>query len=282
MSGFSADWLALREPYDRAARNGAVLDAVAAAFLNAPRVTVTDLGCGTGATMRALAPRLPAGQSWRLVDNDEALLQQALREGAATAPPEASVTTVAADLAADLAADVFADLAGAVAPVLADCDLVTTSALLDLVSVAWLDRLVASLTRLSRPFYAALTYDGAVALAPESRHDGEVIAAVNRHQQTDKGFGKALGPDAARIVPEEMRAAGFTVIEGRSDWQFGVDDRAIQIEMLAGWAGAAQEIGVDPAVISQWLGERRDHVAAGRSQMRVGHIDFFATPTGRR
>jgi hypothetical protein len=278
MSGFSADWLALREPYDRAARNGAVLDAVAAAFADASRVTVTDLGCGTGATMRALAPRLPARQSWRLVDNDEALLQQALREGAATAPPGVSVITVTADLAVD----VVTDLTGAVVPMLGDCDLVTTSALLDLVSADWFDGLVTSLARVSRPFYAALSYDGTVALAPESRHDGEVIAAVNLHQRTDKGFGKALGPDAARIAPEEMRAAGFTVIEGRSDWQFGVDDRAIQIEMLAGWAGAAREIGVDRAIISQWLGERRDHVAAGRSQMRVGHVDFFATPAGWR
>jgi hypothetical protein len=278
VSGFSTSWLALREPYDRAARNGAVLDAVTAAFADASMVTVTDLGCGTGATMRALAPRLSARQSWRLVDNDEALLEQALRDGAATAPPGASVTTIAADLAID----VFTDLTGAVAPVLSDCDLVTTSALLDLVSAAWLDRLVATLARLSRPFYAALSYDGAVALSPESCHDREVIAAVNRHQRTDKGFGKALGPDAARTAPEEMRAACFTVIEGRSDWQFGVDDRAIQIEMLAGWAAAAQEIGVDPAVIAQWLGERRDHVAAGRSRMRIGHIDFFATPNGRR
>ena len=79
-----------------------------------------------------------------------------------------------------------------------------------------------------------------------------------------------------------MRAAGFAVIEGRSDWTFDVGDRAIQMEMLAGWAGAARGIGVDPAVIAQWLGERSSHVDAGRSQMRVGHIDFFAAPTGRR
>jgi SAM-dependent methyltransferase len=270
---FAPSWLALREPYDRAARSGAVLDAVAAAFADAPAATVTDLGCGTGATMRALAPRLPACQSWRLVDNDEALLEQAARE-AATAPAGASITTIAADLSADLT--------GAIAPVLGGCSLVTTSALLDLVSGDWLDRLVASLARLSCPFYAALSYDGTVALWPESRHDGEVIAAVNRHQRTDKGFGRALGPDAARIAPARMRAAGFAVIEGRSDWQFGRNDCVIQMEMLAGWAGAAQDIGVDPAIIADWLGERRDHVAARRSQMRVGHVDFFAMPTSRR
>lgn len=270
MSGFSAGWLAMREPYDRAARNGAVLDVVAMAFADAPAAAVTDLGCGTGATMRAIAPRLPARQSWRLVDNDRVLLERVLLEGAATVPAEASVSTV------------VADLAGAIEPALGDCDLVTTSALLDLVSAAWLDRLVASLARLARPFYAALSYNGAVMMLPECRYDGEVIAAVNRHQRTDKGFGPALGPDAARTAPERLRAAGFTVIEGRSDWQFGAGDCAIQNEILTGWAGAAREIGADPAIIEQWLGERREHVAAERSQMRVGHIDFFATPTGRR
>lgn len=272
MSGFSAAWLARREPYDRAARNGAVLDAVAAMFADAPAVAVTDLGCGTGATLRALAPRLPARQNWRLVDNDEALLEQAAIKAAAKAPSGIRVTTVAADLAG------LAGVAGAIEVVLRDSGLVTTSALLDLVSAEWLDRLVAALARLSHPFYATLSYDGTVALSPESRHDGAVIAAVNRHQRTDKGFGPALGPDAARIAPQRLRAAGFTVVEGRSDWRFGADDRAIQTEMLAGWAGAARDIGVDPAVVTQWLGERRGHIDAGRSQMHVGHIDFFATP----
>ncbi len=267
MSGFSAGWLALREPYDRAARNGVVLDAVATAFGDVPAVAVTDLGCGTGATMRAVAPRLPAPQSWRLIDNDKALLEKASLEGAATAPAGASITTIEVDLAA------------AIEPLLGDCDLIVTSALLDLVSAAWLDRLVATL---ARPFYAALSYDGSVVMLPECRYDGEVITAVNRHQRTEKGFGPALGPDAAQTAPERLRAAGFTVVEGRSDWQFGTDDRAIQMEVLAGWAGAAREIGADPAIIEQWLGERRDHVGAGRSQMRVGHIDFFATPTSRR
>ena len=67
MSGFSAEWLALREPYDQAARSRSVLDAVRAALCPACRgVRVTDLGCGTGSTLRAVAPLLPAHQHWRL------------------------------------------------------------------------------------------------------------------------------------------------------------------------------------------------------------------------
>jgi hypothetical protein len=269
MSGFSADWLTLREPYDLAARNGAVLDAVAAAFTDAPSVTVTDLGCGTGATMRAIAPRLPARQNWRLIDDDKVLLEKALLAGAATAPG-AGLTAVEADLASEID------------PMLGDCDLVTASALLDLVSSGWLDRLKASLSRLSRSFYAALSYDGAVTLSPPCGLDSAMITAVNRHQRTDKGLGRALGPDAARVAPERLRAAGFTVVEGRSDWRFGPEDRAIQRQVIEGWIAPAREIGVQPMLVTKWLGERLAHIDAGRSTMRIGHVDFFATPTARR
>ncbi len=262
---FSAAWLALREPYDRAARNGAVLDAVAAMFADTATVTVTDLGSGTGATLRTMAPRLRAQQNWRLIDNDATLLKM-------TTPTEAGARVNA----------FVTDLAANIENVFGYEDLVTTSALLDLVSAAWLNRLIGSLVRLSLPFYAALSYDGDVELAPETWRDPVVIAAVNRHQRIDKGFGPALGPDAARTAARCLRDVGYTIVEGRSDWRLGTDDRCIQMEMLAGWARAAREIGVGPELVGAWLDERRDHVTAGRSQMRVGHIDVFATPTGRR
>ena len=41
---FSADWLALREPYDLAARNPAVLDEVVSAFMGQSSISVVDLG----------------------------------------------------------------------------------------------------------------------------------------------------------------------------------------------------------------------------------------------
>ncbi len=132
MSGFSAEWLELREAYDRAARSGAVLDALRSAFAGASAVAVTDLGCGTGATLRAIRPLLPARQSWRLVDNDAALLARAK----AAAPADTAVATAMIDLARHLDEAIGQETE----PV---PDLVTTSALLDLVSSAWLDRLLA-------------------------------------------------------------------------------------------------------------------------------------------
>jgi len=61
------------------------------------------------------------------------------------------------------------------------------------------------------------------------------------------------------------------------------DDRAIQTETLNGWAAAARAMDALPsAEIEAWLARRSDAVAAGRSAIRVGHVDFFAMPTGTR
>jgi len=270
MSGFSADWLALREPYDARARNRDVLDSVATAAVAAgDAVAVVDLACGTGSTLRAIAPRLPPRQDWRLVDNDLSLLARA---AAGKAIPGIAVTRIPVDLARDLEAA----LDGRVS-------LVTASALLDLVSAEWLDRLVVEVAARRLPFYAALNYDGRVSFDPADPLDAAVIAAVNLHQQTDKGFGPALGPGAAEAAIARFQAAGYTVVHGRSDWHLLPRDHGIQRDMLAGWAGAAREIGaVSLPDAAAWLTRRRDLLAAGRSTIKVGHVDIFARPIGTR
>lgn len=264
MSGFSAAWLALREPHDRRARNANVLDAVASAFADRGPLNVADLACGTGSTYRALSSRLPAGQRWRLYDNDLSLL--------ARAGGPADVTTVPLDLAHDLEAA----LDGPV-------DLVTTSALLDLVSDIWLDRLVTETVARRLPVYAALSYDGRATFDPADPLDEKIVIAVNAHQRIDKGFGPALGPEAARTAIDRFERLGYSVVQGVSDWNFGPGDHDIQLETLSGWATAAREIGDLPlADTIGWLTRRRELVAAGRSTIQVGHVDFFALPTGRR
>lgn len=269
MNGFSADWLALREPYDVSARNREVLASVAAYFKGLPSLSIVDLACGTGATLRAVSPHLPTPQRWRLVDNDLGLL---LRAGAQAPPAGVTMTTTPIDLVRDLEAA----LDGAV-------DLVATSALLDLVSAEWLDRLVTETAARRLPLYAALIYDGRVRLDPADPSDAAVIAGVNAHQRRDKGFGPALGPDAAGALGERCRAVGYEIVQGSADWQLGHEDRKIQTAVLSGWALAAGEAGdVDSGDLAAWLERRGRLVDAGQSSMRVGHIDVFAWPIGRR
>jgi len=269
MSGFSADWLALREPFDLRARSPAVLDAVASYFARRDSVRVIDLACGTGSTLRALGPRLPPRQNWTLLDNDPSLLARA-----ASMPTIRNVTVTV--VARDLNRDPEAALGGAV-------DLVTTSALLDLVSEAWLDRVANALTARAIPFHAALSYDGRIAFTPPDPFDAAIVGAVNAHQRTDKGFGAALGPAAAEVALARFAALGCAAVQGTSDWQIGPADRDMQTALLDGWASAAREIGTLPGQeITGWLARRRAAIAAGRSSLLVGHIDFFAVPSTTR
>ena len=269
MSGFSADWLALRELHDARARNPAVLDAVAASFKSLPSIHVVDLACGTGSTLRALSPRLPAQQNGRLADNDLGLLARAT---AMSLP--AGVKLFGVPL--DLNRDVEAVLDGPV-------DLVATSALLDLVSDVWLERLAVEIAARAIPLYAALSYDGRIELGPVDPFNARIVAAVNAHQRTNKGFGPALGPTAASFAIKQFEELGYSVVHGQSDWDISPDDREIQMEIFAGWAGAAREIGdLSLADVAAWLTRRRDLVTAGRSSIRVGHVDVFARPTGTR
>jgi hypothetical protein len=268
MSGFAAEWLALREPYDREARNPAVLGAAAASLAGHPSVTIADLACGTGSTLRALSPFVAGQQNWRLIDNDLGLLARASAGGSA------NVNVLPTPL--DLNRDLEAALDGPV-------DLVTTSALLDLVSEDWLERLVVEIAARNVPLYGALTYDGRIEFDPPDPADAAVITSVNSHQRGDKGFGPALGPAAATAAIARLEAVGYSVVQGTADWQLGPDARKMQTETLSGWAAAARETGDMPLPdIVGWLTRRRDAVAAGSSSIRVGHVDFFARPTATR
>ena len=272
MSGFSAAWLALREPYDVAARNEAVLEAVAGAFRGQPSIAIVDLACGTGSTLRAIGRHLPLRQSWRMIDNDLGLLARASTLGR---PPDVKVVTRPIDLTRDLELALEAPL-----------DLVTVSALLDLVSLEWLERLAIETAARRLPVYAALIYDGRAVLDPGDVLDQDTLAAFHAQLRTDKGFGPALGTQAPARAVERFEQVGYTVMQGRSDWVLRAADSALQEALFAGWAEPANAPTMRAARASErvcaWLGRRRSHLAAGRSSLRVGHVDIFARPIGTR
>lgn len=266
MSGFSADWLRLREPCDARARSGELARALRARLLLRPLQAV-DLGTGTAANIRYLAPRLGGEQSWLAVDNDPLLIAQL--PSVLTGPGfDCRLAARRLDLATGLEA---LPLAG--------CQLVTASALLDLVSASWLQLLARRCAAADAAVLFALTYDGRVQCSPPDPDDDWLCRLVNQHQCGDKGFGPALGPQAAHHACAVFEALGFETRMAASDWFIEAHERALQGELIDGWARAARECApADAQRIAAWGARRRAHLAAGDSRLRVGHQDFIAWP----
>jgi len=270
MSGFSADWLSLREPADRRARDAAILQQVTAQFAAQPALVITDLGCGTGSTLRSLAPLLPAPQTWRLVDHDPALLGrvQAASQTLLAGRPDLHLSPEICDMQQDIER------------VLAlSADLVTLSAFLDLASAEWLDRLAEALARRRLPVYAALSFDGRMQAMPADPYDETVFAAFHQHQQREKGLGAALGPQAHAYLANRLRGLGYSVREAAADWRLLPEERNLQQMLLAGWADAAAETGLLAAGdLNAWASRRQAMISQGESRLLVGHQDLWACP----
>jgi hypothetical protein len=252
MTGFSADWLALRADADDRARDDAIMKA-AIGLAAEPGSTITDLGGGSGATMRVLGPHLPHAR-WRILDIAPDLLS--------LIPASESVATAVTDLAAS------PEAAFVGAP-----SLITASAFFDLVSIDWLDRFIPLLAQHRTPLYAALTYDGLETWTPKPPFEDYALAAFHDDMRSNKGFGRGLGADAAAVLEKLLTHAGFEVTMARSPWQLERPRDAALIDALAD--GGAQALGVSrpsPHHAAWHQGRRR------ALNVNVGHVDILARP----
>jgi len=280
MSGFSPAWLDLREPADHRARNVKLGHALARHFDGWRPVTVVDLGCGTGSNLRATAPLLGPEQHWTLVDHEQALLDAAVArlerwaDGADWKDGKLVLFKGAKRITVELRR---ADLAGDLDAALGlSANLVTASALFDLVSTEFISRFAAAVAQRKSAFYTMLTYDGDQRWTPEHAADAALLDAFNAHQHGDKGFGPAAGPNAPDALSEAFTAAGYAVREGDSAWRLGLEsgsgDEALIAELASGFASAVRETGhVDAAMVDDWS-------KVTRSSAMVGHADTLALP----
>lgn len=261
MSGFSADWLDMRRPFDDAARNRNVFEKVCRLVSSTERPRILDLASGSGATLAAFESVLEVSPRWTLTDSDSGLLEIAHQRF-----PEADIRCI--NLESELE-----DLD------LTAFDFVTTSAFFDLVSTGWMERFAKRLTDARIPLYAALTYDGRHKLTPADPDDAQVFDAFNRHQRTDKGFGPALGPGATQLLNQFLKNAGYMTHGGQSDWRTGPSDFSFVFKLLSGILDSATEIEPDrDAELNQWFRRRIVALEKGQLSVRVGHLDLFAVP----
>jgi hypothetical protein len=251
----SPGWLDLRERADAAARSRELVALLPAC---GSRV-IHDLACGSGSMGRWLAPLLPGPQRWVLHDRDADLLALAARD----VPDGATVETRLSDVT-QLGPD---DLAGA--------DLVTSSALLDLLTEDELTALVRACAGAGCPVLLALSVTGSVRLDPADPLDSRLAAAFNAHQRR----GRLLGPDAVEAAVEGFRAFGAGVVVRPSPWRLDASHKALAAEWLTGWVDAACEQEPGLAAEAELYRRRRlREVRAGRLDVTVGHADLLVLP----
>lgn len=276
---FSADWLALREPFDRAARSLRLAKRLAGMLARRPRIV--DLGGGTGSMFRFLAPIVGRGQDWVLLDADGALLDEAFGRTAAWARGQGFAATAVGDALHvstphGLWRMQVAQHDLSIRPLPGDDrdappDAVVCSALLDLVSAAWLRGLCRAV---SIPVLACLTVDGRDVWRPRHRYDALVRTSFRRDMRRDKGLGPALGTDAVRSVTSLAASAP-------SDWHIPSAALRMQRTLIDATADAAR--AATPAqtrAITEWQEARLHQALRGRLAITIGHRDILLLPSG--
>jgi SAM-dependent methyltransferase len=280
---FESTWLALREPFDTAARSTALEARFQRALPSCPRLI--DLACGDGNSLRHLAPRLGGVQHWTLIDNDLRLLRalpkslelwaqkssvELERNNEGTSGVlrgqgfEAHFTVLQADLARGL--ERFVEGA----------DAIVCSAFLDLVGAPFLENLAQLLAKQRVLLLATLSVDGRIDLSPRDSDDERIFELFAIHQARDKGLGLALGSRATETLASQLRTLNLISEQATSDWTLPESAREIQEYMLMGFANAANELA--PDVANAWLDRRLNQVRVGVSRMTIGHLDVYAEP----
>jgi hypothetical protein len=247
-----ADWLALREPADDAARSRELVARLPAAGSH----VIHDLGCGTGSMARWLGPLLRGEQHWVLHDRDAGLLRIAAASFPAAETRQSDITLLGPS-----------DLAGAT--------LITASALLDMLTSDELTRLVTACAGVGCPTLLTLSVVGEVELAPAHPLDQRVQAAFNDHQRR-RGL---LGPDAVGAAVNRFSRVGAEVIVRPSPWQLDRYDVKLTTEWFSGWVAAACEQDTELAAqTGGYARQRLEQASAGQLSVTVGHADLLALP----
>ena len=278
MSGFSKEWLSLREAADHRSRCDVLARQVSERFAHQDQISIVDLGCGTGSNLRCTSRVLTnLRQHWTLVDYDPKLLaaasdklsawaDRAIKDEAGLILTKGRKTITVAFRQADLTQHL--DLALGDKP-----DLVTASAFFDLCSAAFINKLAKAVAARGSVFYTVLTYNGEQRWTPAHVADDALSRAFHAHQITDKGFGGSVGPRAPAALSEAFKAHRYEIAEADSPWRLiNPEDQRLIDELAPGFAGAVRETKtVDAATIDAWL-------KISRIGAHVGHTDTLAVP----
>jgi len=261
-------WLAARTAADTAARATTVstllpelINYLITRGLRDRVLEVIDLGAGTGANQRWLAPRLPFQQRWIHLDHDPTISR------ALPLPSDTMIIDDSVEALKRLLADGTNDHR-----------LVACSALLDVLTFGHLDAVCRAMIDNQVPALFSLSVTGTQSVRPGDPNDQRLLGAFNDHQRR---AGRA-GPHAITMAADTLRAGGFAVGIQETPWRLTASSDSAFVEQLLQerlHAAVAQDPSLAP-VAKAWFELRRAQLEVGVLQMEVGHRDILALPGG--
>jgi SAM-dependent methyltransferase len=265
----SRRWLALRESADAAARAPDLVENLRPHHPETGPRVIHDLGCGTGAMGRWLAPLLAGPQHWVGHDRDADLLEVAAADPPGPAADGAAVTVEVRQ--SDITRLHPDDLTGAT--------LITASALLDLLTEDELARLVTVCVGAGCPALLTLSVVGGVHLIPADPLDRRVAAAFDAHQRRTTEGARLLGPDAVAVALDQFSRLGAEFLVRPSPWRLGALQSDLAAEWFTGWVGAACEQQLELAAeTDDYTRHRLAEATAGQLAVTVNHADLLILP----
>jgi len=275
LSGASAttlvdpEWLAARVAADDAARAATVstlLPELSRYLIEAAgpggTVQIVDLGAGTGANQRWLAPRLPIRQRWLHLDHNPVISRSL----------PLAAETVIVDESVEALGKLLTRSSG-------DRQLVSCSALLDVLTTEQIQAVCRAVIDNRVPAFFSLTVTGGLRLSPADAHDQLLLAAFNDHQRR---AGRA-GPEATALTVNLLRAAEFAVTTQETPWRLTAESGLAFVDQMLEERLAAA-VAQDPALArtaKAWLKLRRAQLAAGLLRIELDHCDILGLPGGR-
>ncbi len=263
------------------------LSALAARFaaLMPKRPVIVDLGSGSGATFRRLAPVIGRAQAWLFVENDDTQLGLGLDATARWAEAQGWTVTwpgrallLHRPQGAWRIEGLVADIARGPPAQIRQANGVVTSALLERAAESWIGRLA---PMLHVPLLACGLVDGRVAWLPRDPADAQVTRLWRRSLARNPAFGPGLGANAAAIVRRALGERGFAITTAATEWI--VPARSpLSLPLVRRIASDARGIaGPAAARVNDWETRRGRSAILGRLGARVGHLDLLATPAVR-
>ncbi len=275
------EWLALREPFDAAARSLSLAGQFVAALPARPRLL--NLGAGIGGSFRFLAPMIGRAQVWTFVETDDGLLGEAFdrtatwaeRQGWTVTWPGRALLVHAPGGAWRIEGRVedLDDPFAALATVRHDA--VVCDALSDGASGAWIAELA---NAIRHPCLTTLVRDGRDAWLPLHPADALVRAGVRRALARGQNFGPMLGVSTPSHLMRRFATRGHSMRSAPSDWRVPGSAISMAVALTAAAAAASLALPARRTAIDEWEHARLTQARRGGLAIRLGHRDILALP----